>query len=167
MRPLILTVEKEIECQPNMIRSMISNQHHSVTTYITRCIDKKYLSLVQDKKNVCFLQMNLNKPLRESLHDVRISSLNSFVFAAARAYNRDRMFPFQFEIRDDREVAVLVLKGFVSNPPRHFVTYIRRGFSDDLICVDDDEVTVCDKPYFSFVCIGLYFVNKYNIRDID
>lgn len=140
------------------LTTSISTCNHSVLNFIMHCLDTTKLSFIRSGQIYRFIEIDVTQPFSQSLHGVDPTTFKEYVLMMTKSTYAKTIFPWQIQMRYKNCITTLVLKCIIANPPNHFQSFVRIGFEERLIKIDDQFVTFHDINEVKRACIGLYIV---------
>ena len=160
MRTFAHALRSKYGAKAKLVVQTINNIDQSVIGYISHCIDIRHISFTKNGIRQSFLSINPYDDVTESLKGVDLNSFGEYVFLLTSNRKIDFEFPWELEMQDQHVRISFVLKGFVSNPPKHFIAYIRQSFTHNIIQIDDSVVNLVSHEKIKYQCLALYLVHR-------
>ena len=144
--------------QIDNLKKSICSCNHSVLNYIMHCMDTTKLSFIRSGTIYRFLEIDIGKPFNQSLIGVDPTTLKEYVLMLTKSPTHNMIFPWQIQMKYRNYITTLVLKCVIANPPNHFQSFIRIGFEERLIKIDDDFLMYQDINDVKRPSMALYIV---------
>ena len=142
------------------ISQMLSNEENTVTQFIDMLIDLDKITFILNGSPKHFLDVSLGNSLINSLKAIDLESIKPFMFVSVSYFADHNSLPRQLQIENSHMRVYFVLKAFITKKEDHHVSYIRCGFSMEMLCVDDHHITIIKHPSFDNITLALYFTYK-------
>ena len=162
MQSILKQISSLLPPKQKDLKTMISNINHSVISHITECLDITKISFMRGGDIRYYIAIDPDNPIEQSFQCIKPFSFNQYVFAYTIHHKVDFLFPQQILVEDDDCTSILILKGFITNPQNHFIAYIRLGFTEKILCVNDQSVHYCSFKSIKHSRLALYYVYKMN-----